>query len=639
MIDRKQLQDFGVSKLKNSDIVSLVALGQRTLAVHGSANIKMLAEKLNVPLMTEHANRFTVVERLLQPLDREEKPTKEPMCRTSVARTIATQIAARTGIIKKDPDAERRTIMPWLRSFCLNLINTKQAAPAEIASILDIPLQTVVNFKSADEYLTRPFSEEENFIMQAWNSAPRAARKNLERFWAFLGQKYPKAEISYDFVRQTTINLGLRQPYKKQKNEGVVPMREFSPLSYWAADGKQICVTVNGQSYVWHWYAFGCTGTSFFVGANVSEAEDSRAFLEALKDAHKKVDTFPIGILIDNRLARERVYDLSKDDKPDLPAEVLVFCKEHGIIIVHSWPGNPKSNIIENHFSVFSQHVQSIDIAGESPKELSASIARAVTETFMKVRNHTPRKRFRNATPHSLALGKKADESDRSAIAKLATRMSRNKKSLSERWSVLLPETIACFTSLLDDKTPTKIMAKQLLRYSTREIIEAQAAFHAQKSRHPEKTYGEDYFFGILRNKREQRAKMVYADTFRAGIFLKSKLPHQNLGIPELRAEILRFLSELEDEESPFHQRYHLQALMFFLVSVSTKLSLPKLWQEIIDGMVYANIVSERWFSSVVEFAYEHIGDLLYENSYRPLSAHNYRSAPIAKDRMGAAKF
>ncbi len=53
--------------------------------------------------------------------------------------------------------------------------------------------------------------------------------------------------MNYDSVRQTTINLGLRRPYKKQKNEGVTPMREFSPLSYWAADGKQIRVSVNGH--------------------------------------------------------------------------------------------------------------------------------------------------------------------------------------------------------------------------------------------------------------------------------------------------------------------------------------------------------------------------------------------------------
>jgi hypothetical protein len=49
MIDRKQLHDFGVSQLKDSDIVSLAALGLRMLAKNGAANIKMLAEKLDVP--------------------------------------------------------------------------------------------------------------------------------------------------------------------------------------------------------------------------------------------------------------------------------------------------------------------------------------------------------------------------------------------------------------------------------------------------------------------------------------------------------------------------------------------------------------------------------------------------------------
>jgi hypothetical protein len=314
--------------------------------------------------------------------------------------------------------------------------------------------------------------------------------------------------------------------------------------------------------------------------------------------------------------------DLSSTVDSGLPSDVLSFCKEHNIVIVHTWPGNPKSNLMENQFSVFAQHITSIEVNGATTEELSASFARVLIESFMKVRNHTPRRRFGGKTPAELVSGKTPDEADRPAIEQLKVRFSKHQRSFAERWALLLPETIACFTSLDEDGNFSQRMRKLLRQYSQAEIIAAQAAFHSQKSKNPENKFDESYFFGILRHKREERAKQVYADVFRAGIHLQSKLPTYTSNRRDLANQIIKYLSDIENEESPLHQRYHLQALIFFLISISTKVSLPDLWTMIIDGQVRSNLVSLRWFSSVQEFVYEHVGDLLYE--------HPMKENPIA---------
>ncbi len=614
MTENSTPQDFGYSRLSDIDKLSLFSLGRMIGEREDVTNNKMFAEKLDVALMPEYRNRFTVIERLLQPVDKLEKPPKEPMCKLSIVRDLIDTLSSRSFAIYKEPD-HRTVIAPWLRSACSAIMKVHKDSSFEIARILGLSRSTVLHFSSAEPIpATRPLTADELAILAAWNDAPHSARASLDAFWSHFGRTYPDTSYSYETIRKTTLSLGLRQTHVKTENEGVSSQREFAPLSYWAGDGKWLDVAINGVSHRWLWYAFGCTGTSLFVGASVTKSEDSRAFLDALRNSESSVGSSPIGVLVDNRLGRPRTVDLTSAVDPDLPSDVLSFCKEHKIVIVHTWPGNPKSNLMENHFSVFAQHITSLNITGATTEELSASFARALIESFMKVRNHTPRRRFGGRTPAELVFDKTPDEADRPAIEQLKTRFNKHHRSFAERWALLLPETIACFTSLDEDGNFSQRMRKLLRQYSQAEIIAAQAAFHAQKSKNPEGKYDESYFFGILRHKREERAKQVYADVFRAGIHLPSKLPAYTPNMRELANEIVKYLSDIANEGSPVHQRYHLQALLFFLISISTKVSLPTLWAMVVDGQVRSNLVSCRWFSAVQEFAYEHVGDLLYEH-------------------------
>ena len=92
MTERFAPHDFGIPQLSDVDKVSIVGCAQHILSHEAVTNIKTLAENFGVPLMTEHRNRFTVVQRLLQPLDKPEKPPKQPMWSTTITIPFQRQL-------------------------------------------------------------------------------------------------------------------------------------------------------------------------------------------------------------------------------------------------------------------------------------------------------------------------------------------------------------------------------------------------------------------------------------------------------------------------------------------------------------------------------------------------------------------
>lgn len=73
-------------------------------------------------------------------------------------------------------------------------------------------------------------------------------------------------------------------------------------------------------------------------------------------------------------------------------SDVFRFCKEHGIVVVRTFPGNPKTNgIIEGNFSIFERFVGDLNVSGSTPEEIGRSIATLIIEVFTQLRNHSPR--------------------------------------------------------------------------------------------------------------------------------------------------------------------------------------------------------------------------------------------------------
>src|SRR5690606_33887262 len=100
---------------------------------------------------------------------------------------------------------------------------------------------------------------------------------------------------------------------------------------------------------------------------SMTETESATSFLCALRDGERRTGLNPIGVLIDNRLGESDMSD------------VFRFCKEYGIVLVRTFPGNPKTNgIIEGNFSIFERFVGDLEVSGRTPEELGRSIATAI---------------------------------------------------------------------------------------------------------------------------------------------------------------------------------------------------------------------------------------------------------------------
>ena len=364
------------------DKLSIVAMAQSISTEYATSNISHLAKKLDVPLTSEWRNRKTMVERLTVPI--------VPICNSleqeqdlAVARKLISLLMERSSAVQIND--ERNTYAPWFKQHITKIMDDG-ASYKTIHSLTGISEDCLPKFRKdiGLSLIKGPISEDHRFIEQAWHDASQKQRKTLRHFWNHLGRHYPETKISLNEVSSILLDLGLRYLRgKKSPNHGAQVKKEFCPNAIWEGDAKEIIIHINGTRHSFCWYSFVDQDTTLIVGSNIGRVESSTLFLSALKNAQRDRGVLAYGILLDNRLGE---HDLSP---------VQEFCREHGISIIRTFPGNSKSNgMIENNFSIFERFVGEIKITGTNPDQLAASVARNVIEIFTQQRNHAPRRRF-----------------------------------------------------------------------------------------------------------------------------------------------------------------------------------------------------------------------------------------------------
>ena len=293
-----------------------------------------------------------------------------------------------------------------------------------LSVLTSIPIDTLKKFKAQNTWPEKQeLSEKHAQLKEAWENAGRRHRKTLDHFTLFLSHNYPELSFSRDELRQSLIDLGLRYPRGfKTVDKGAQVKRDFQPHAIWEGDGKLVKVRLNGQLFPFIWYAFVDQSTTLLVGNHMDQSENAETFLRALRDGSANAGTFPIGILIDNRLADGEI------------GAVQNFCRDHGVVLVKTFPGNSKNNgFIENNFSIFERFVGTIEVAGQSPAEIAQSMAQALVEVF------TQQMRLGNRTPADIAGGRQRPEHMRSAIEKLQNRLQKEGKKTDAKWRLLQP--------------------------------------------------------------------------------------------------------------------------------------------------------------------------------------------------------
>ena len=338
-----------LARLSSIDKVSIVALAKNIENAEGTMTVNALATKLGVPLMSENRNRKDLILRISakEPAD----PTKEKEPKLSFAVLLISLLLCRSGAVSRN--RRRASYAPWFKDFIASK-KDEGVSYEVISELTGISVNTLTDFKPSLVTEKKTIAPKSKEIARIWNEAPPHRRRNLDAFWYYLGKKYPNVSVSFKEVRQILIDLGLRYPRgPKTENHGTQVKKSFEPHAMWEGDGKQIKIRINGALHNYLWYCFTDQNTTLLVGSSIERTESASSFLSTLKNGGANVGTYPIGILIDNRLSDEDMSPINR------------FCKEHGIVLVRTFPGNSKSNgDIENNFSIFERYVGEIDIRG-----------------------------------------------------------------------------------------------------------------------------------------------------------------------------------------------------------------------------------------------------------------------------------
>jgi hypothetical protein len=633
---------------------SLYAIGMQIQAKYKVTSVVDLCQKLDIPIMSENRGRKEILVKTLLPFDyndlksTDQKTLHENEKLKHLAQTVFDVMATKTGIKSTTSDNLQR-IAPWFQKELLAIYRREEITYANISDVTGIPTKTIERYSRSEQavFSTKiPSDQYTKQLEEYWYNAPNAARKNIGIFIEYMDRNHKGHGLSHDFIRNRSMQIGLRESRTRkteERNTGAHDLATFQPLSCWSCDGKHIKVAVNGKNYDFLWYAFACSTTTIFVGASVAKVENSQAFLEALKDGEKQSGSFPIAIVMDNRLSKGGEFDLSDETREgnSLPDDILSFLKEHNIVLIKTHNRNPKSNIMENCFSVFAQSdiSFSMDFRGKSDEEIAREYTRAILSVYMKARDAAPRKRLGNRSPIDLCREAKPDDKDRPALEKLRDRHEKKKKMNDEKLAGIyasIPSDVSShFRFPLSGGNPSRRFLRFIGGYSPAEIVAASAAFAARCVTNPTESYDESYFLGILRRKREQRAKAIHANIYTQGVSL-SKEYFKNIattgGIKDLAKKLVEDLGEIACGKNIHHRTYYLIEFVFFLVLLSNQFRLSELWRELLTCMARSNDISPAWQATVIEFVSERLGALLYPDSVRATQTYNESQGPPNKD-------
>ncbi len=594
-----------LSNISPINKASIIALGKNLEHSEHTNTIAEFAGKYGISLMSENRNRQNLLKKIVQPSDSQCSEDEGPRLLKSACEFIG--FLMQKGQAYRE-NTSRLSYEPWFKEFLIKQQETTLTY-SEISQLTGIRKNTLKKFKAecSGKLKRKPITDIELTIAECWGKAPLRTRKNIDRFFLYFGKQYPDQTVSRNMLRQILIDLGLRYPRgPKIEDHGAQVKTKFAPHALWEGDGKNIKITINSTLHPFCWYAFCDQRSTLLVGADVGKTESSKEFLAALRAGKKKSGVYPIGVLIDNRF-------------PDADISVVKsFCKEHGINLVRNFPGNSKTNgNIENNFSVFEKFVGDVRITGRNESEIARSIALAITEVFTQQRNHAPRKRLFGGTPDDFCQGRERPEEIRNAVEKLAQRFQKEERNIEAKWSLVKVSREAwdSFSQESEDK-----LKAELGKYPINDIIGAQACYCAQKTKHPEKYYGPEYFLAILRHKRETKAKQTYNETYRSGIELANELTLDVMASPEVVAEqLLSELTNISEDPSPSHKLLKLDAVCWWLVSFSPSGNLIQLWRKICGLAESALNISLKWWQQINEYISEKLSKLIYDRS---LSSH-----------------
>jgi hypothetical protein len=238
------------------------------------------------------------------------------------------------------------------------------------------------------------------------------------------------------------------------------------------------------------------TYSGAFVGAHVSEVEDSEAVIATFRDAIAATGRQPLALLLDN--------------KPSNHCQDVAEALGDATLRMRATPYRPQNKAhCEGAFGLLKPTLDGLTLQGATPSEQAASFLRALVIAVSRAINHRPR-RDRGGRSRVDLLGDEptTDEVER-ARAALTERMRKQehrRKTLAARQNPVVRATIAAAYQRLGLIDPDGHILTATARYPLHAVVEGIAIFEGRRRAGTlPSTADARYILGIVRNIAQER--------------------------------------------------------------------------------------------------------------------------------------
>lgn len=267
--------------------------------------------------------------------------------------------------------------------------------------------------------------------------------------------------------------------------------RTFFPGAQWVGDGMQVPVVVDDQRFVFNVELNVDAYAGAFVGAVVSETEDSAAVIDAFTAGVTTTGAPPLALLLDNK---------PSNHTPDIDAAL------EKTIRIRATVNRPQNKAhVEGAFGLFSQVLPPLVLDSHSgAHDLARSLLDIVVGTWARTTNHRPRKDRDGRSRIDLYTDTPTDEhieQARRELREIAERQERARQTLLARRA---PEVLALLDEyferlgLLD---PERHFRSVIAGYPRSAIVDGLAIFHAKRDANTLPNEADArYLLGIVKN-------------------------------------------------------------------------------------------------------------------------------------------
>lgn len=355
---------------------------------------------------------------------------------------------------------------------------------AHFAEAICVPLETLEDWlrdpvtRLGDEPDAMAEDDIVNVVARAHIQTVIAEWRNWHgAFTDFCVHLNANCHVPYRATMLSTIlySHGLRTP---KRRDGRSPderalrdaFKVFFSNAQWVGDGSSVAIEVGGEKFVFNLELLVDAYSDAFVGATVSDEEDSRAVVDAFLDAKTTTGTEPIALLLDNKPANHT---------PEIDAAL------GDTLRIRATPERPQNKAhIEGGFGLFKTTAPPLVVNGTSLRESARSILALVVATFFRAVNHRPRRdrdgRSRFEIQGDQPTREQIDQA-RTALNELCRRQELARKTLEARQDPEVRAYLDDAFARLDLLDPDGSVRVAIARYPLDAIVDSVAIFEGKR--------------------------------------------------------------------------------------------------------------------------------------------------------------